>query len=186
MARQKHDELTTDDLLKLQEGPPLKKIRVSTTVSIDSRHFVGFNDESSSTSSSSSGDDPSDQEEDSQDDADSFLGQVDEEQARSGRLELEGAIEDSGRLKPSRTSPVSTRLPRLVRTPKHSISSFNDMGISTALEAALHRMSIHTPTDVQAACIPPILAGAVRWSAYSILDISLMLFSYRERLHRPC
>ncbi|KAF8558915.1 DEAD-domain-containing protein [Imleria badia] len=40
-----------------------------------------------------------------------------------------------------------------------SIRSFTDMGISSALEAALHRMSIHTPTEVQAACIPPILAG---------------------------
>ena len=177
MARQKHDELTTDDLLKLQEGPPLKKIRVSTSVSVDSGLFVGFNDDSSSASSSSSGDDPS---EDSQDDNDSFLGQMDEEQARGDHLELEGAMEDSGRLKMSRTSPVSTR------TPKHLIRSFNDMGISSALEAALHRMSIHTPTVVQAACIPPILAGAAWLSVYSILDISLKLFSYREGLHRSC
>lgn len=154
MARRKHDKLTTDDLLKLQEGPPSKKIRVS---NVDSGHFVGIND--GSTSSSSPGDDSIDQGEYSQDDADSFPGQVDEEQTESDRSELGGAMEDSGRLKPSRTNPISTRTQRLAQTPNHSIRSFSDMGISSALEAALHRMSIHMPTEVQAACIPPILAG---------------------------
>ena len=167
MARQKHDKLTTDDLLRLQEGPPLKKIRISTTASVDSAHFDESSSSSCSTSSSSTGDDSSDQEEDSQDDADSFLSQVDKGQTGSDRSELEGAIEDSGRLKPSRTGPISTRTPRLTQTPTHAIKSFNDMGISSALEAALHRMSIYTPTEVQAACMPPILAGAAWWSAYS-------------------
>jgi len=184
MARQKHDKLTTDELLKLQEGPPLKKIRVSTSASVNSGHIVGFNDESSSTSSST-GDESTDQE-DSQDDVDSSLGQVDEDQAGGDGLELGGTIEDSGRLKLSRTSPATTRTPGLAQMPKHLVRSFNDMGISSVLEAALHRMSIHTPTEVQAACIPPILAGAAWWLEGSILDISLMLFYYRERLHRSC
>lgn len=170
MARRKH-ELTTDDLLKLQEGPPSKKIRVSTSVSVDSGHFVGNNDsESGSTASSSPGDDSTDQEEDSQDDADSFLGQVDEEQTESDRLELGGAMEDSGRLKLPRTNPIPTRTRGLAQTSMHSIKSFNNMGISSALEAALHRMSIYTPTEVQAACMPPILAGASWWSEDSTLE----------------
>lgn len=170
MARQEHDKLTTDELLKLQEGPPLKKIRVSTSVSVDSGRFVGFHDESSSTSSSSPGDDSTDQE-DSQDDVDSCLGQVDEDQAGSDCLELGEAIEDSGRLKLSHASLASTRTRSLAQTPKHLARSFNDMGISSVLEAALHRMSIHTPTEVQAACIPPILAGAAWWPEGSILGI---------------
>ncbi|KAJ7283710.1 DEAD-domain-containing protein [Mycena rebaudengoi] len=33
------------------------------------------------------------------------------------------------------------------------------MGISTPLQAALNSMSIRTPTEVQAACIPPLLLG---------------------------
>ncbi|KAH0839998.1 P-loop containing nucleoside triphosphate hydrolase protein [Lanmaoa asiatica] len=156
MARRKHDELTTDDLLKLQEGPPSQKIRVSTSISVDLGHFVGINDESGL---SSPGDDSTDQAEDSRDDTDSFLGQVNEELTESDRSELGGAIEDSGRLKLARTTPISTCTPKPAQTPKHSIRSFNDMGISSALGAALHRMSIHTPTEVQAACIPPILAG---------------------------
>ncbi|KAF8450450.1 P-loop containing nucleoside triphosphate hydrolase protein [Boletus edulis BED1] len=158
MAKQKHAELTTDDLLKLQEGPPSKRIRVSPTLSVDPGHLVGSDDESGSTSSASTGVDPTDQEEDSQDDI-SLQGQVDEDQDGSGRLGLGRETEDSGRLKLSRTGPISTHTPRLAQIPKPSIRSFNDMGISSALEAALHRMSIHTPTEVQAACIPPILAG---------------------------
>ncbi|KAF8138544.1 P-loop containing nucleoside triphosphate hydrolase protein [Boletus edulis] len=152
MAKQKHAELTTDDLLKLQEGPPSKRIRVSPTLSVDPGHLVGSDDESGSTSSASTGVDPTDQEEDSQDDI-SLQGQVDEDQDGSGRLGTADV------LKLSRTSPISTHTPRLAQIPKPSIRSFNDMGISSALEAALHRMSIHTPTEVQAACIPPILAG---------------------------
>ncbi|KAF8842294.1 DEAD-domain-containing protein [Paxillus ammoniavirescens] len=33
------------------------------------------------------------------------------------------------------------------------------MGVSAPLDAALRRMSIRTPTEIQAACIPPLLAG---------------------------
>jgi hypothetical protein len=38
-------------------------------------------------------------------------------------------------------------------------SSFLSMGVSSSLRTALSNMSIRTPTEVQAACIPPILAG---------------------------
>lgn len=171
MTRRKHDELTTDDLLKLQEGPPSKKIRVSTSASVDSGYFAGINDsDSGSIASSSPGDDSTDRGEDSQEDADSFLGQVDEEQAENDHLELRGAMEDSGRLKMSRTNQISTRTRGLAQTSMHSIKSFNDIGISSALEAALHRMSIYTPTEVQSACIPPILAGPSWWSEDSTLE----------------
>lgn len=37
--------------------------------------------------------------------------------------------------------------------------TFSSLGISTALQSALAAMSIRTPTPVQAACIPPLLAG---------------------------
>lgn len=172
MARRKHDELTIDDLLKLQEGRPSKKTRVSLSVSVDSAHF---NDETDSGSSASSDDDPSDQEKDSQDDIESLPGQVDEDQDESDRSELRGAMEDGGRLKLSSSSSVSTRKPGVAQTPKQSIRSFNDMGISSALEAALHRMSIHTPTEVQAACIPALLAGANWCSEDSSMGITLIL-----------
>jgi hypothetical protein len=159
-ARQKHDELTTDDLLKLQEGYPSKKFRLSTIIS-DSGHSAG-SDESDSTAPSS-GDDSSDQE-GSQEDAESISDQLNDEQFERDRLEL-GTIEDSGRLKLSRhTDSISTSTPRPTQIPEQLIRSFSDMGVSSALESTLHRMSIHTPTEIQAACIPPILAGANWWS----------------------
>lgn len=170
MTKQNHDELTTDDLLKLQEGPPSKRIRFSSPLSLDPRPSVGINDESSSASSGPE-DDPTDQE-DSQDETDSFPGKVDDEQIDSNRLQSKTAIENSGRLKLYRTSPISAHTPRLAQAPKHSIT-FGDMGISSVLEAALRRMSIHKPTEIQAACIPPILAGAVWWSADSVPDFPL-------------
>ncbi|KAJ8590336.1 DEAD-domain-containing protein [Rhizopogon salebrosus TDB-379] len=37
--------------------------------------------------------------------------------------------------------------------------SFAEMGVAHPLHAALARMSIQVPTEVQAACIPPLLAG---------------------------
>lgn len=40
-----------------------------------------------------------------------------------------------------------------------SMASFLSLGISPSLQAALSSMSIRTPTEVQAACIPNLLAG---------------------------
>ena len=65
------------------------------------------------------------------------------------------------------TSRVSIQ-PResLVVAPKGKSSSskplpksFEDFGISSALLSALHKMSIRAPTEIQAACIPPLLQG---------------------------
>ena len=38
-------------------------------------------------------------------------------------------------------------------------ASFSSLGISAPLQSALKSMSIKSPTEVQVACIPPILAG---------------------------
>jgi len=37
--------------------------------------------------------------------------------------------------------------------------SFSSLGISTLLQSALKSMSIKSPTEIQVACIPPLLAG---------------------------
>lgn len=37
--------------------------------------------------------------------------------------------------------------------------SFAELGVSSSLVSALNKMSIHVPTDVQVACIPPLLDG---------------------------
>ncbi|KAG2077476.1 DEAD-domain-containing protein [Suillus decipiens] len=41
----------------------------------------------------------------------------------------------------------------------HPTRSFADMGVVHPLDVALARMSIRAPTEIQAACIPPLLAG---------------------------
>jgi len=41
----------------------------------------------------------------------------------------------------------------------NTIRSFPDLGVSKQIASALAAMSIRRPTEVQAACIPPLLAG---------------------------
>ncbi|KAF7301317.1 hypothetical protein MIND_00696800 [Mycena indigotica] len=65
--------------------------------------------------------------------------------------------------------PFQTNLSRLVNhkprsrtdheVPGHKPTSFATLGISPSLQSALSAMSIKTPTEVQAACIPPLLRG---------------------------
>lgn len=38
-------------------------------------------------------------------------------------------------------------------------SSFQSLGIAPSLQVALSGLSISTPTEVQVACIPPLLSG---------------------------
>ena len=40
--------------------------------------------------------------------------------------------------------------------------TFSSLGISSPLQAALKSMSIKLPTEVQAACIPPLLEGKIK------------------------
>ncbi len=46
------------------------------------------------------------------------------------------------------------------------LSSFASLGISAPLQATLASMSIKNPTEVQAACIPPLLAGELTTPMY--------------------
>lgn len=69
------------------------------------------------------------------------------------------ALEDQGRVKFSLTRelhPKDTISPAAHVKP---IGSFADMGVASPLNAALARISIRAPTEIQAACIPPLLAG---------------------------
>ncbi|KAJ3811248.1 P-loop containing nucleoside triphosphate hydrolase protein [Lentinula lateritia] len=51
---------------------------------------------------------------------------------------------------------VGSKLPKA--EPPRS-TSFSELGVSLAIQNALKLMSIHTPTEIQAACIPPLLEG---------------------------
>ncbi|OCH92184.1 DEAD-domain-containing protein [Obba rivulosa] len=54
-----------------------------------------------------------------------------------------------------RTSNAAPQLPK----PRPLPTSFTSLGISSSLLNALSKMSIRAPTEVQAACIPPLLTG---------------------------
>ncbi|KAF9247244.1 P-loop containing nucleoside triphosphate hydrolase protein [Melanogaster broomeanus] len=151
MAKQKRSELTTDDLLRLQDERPSKKIRVS----VVSKPSGTRNDRPGFMSSASE----TEEEDDFRDDVESS-GSEYMENVESDTLEMKGDIhEDSGRLKLSRITQMVTHTPKSTETRMHLAQSFNEMGISASLEAALLRMSIHAPTEIQAACIPPLLTG---------------------------
>ena len=60
--------------------------------------------------------------------------------------------------------------------------SYLSMGISAPLRAALKSMSIVTPTEVQAACIPAMLAGASLYAGFE----QGYLPSRRKGLYRQC
>ena len=71
------------------------------------------------------------------------------------------SLEDSSRIK----LPSRTRLPteRSSKQANLRASGFANLGASKALVGSLAAMSIRTPTEVQAACIPPLLAGAPKF-----------------------
>ncbi|KAI9508679.1 P-loop containing nucleoside triphosphate hydrolase protein [Russula earlei] len=79
-------------------------------------------------------------------------------------LARSGGLDDDSSLLGSR---ISTK-PRLVYQPptspgagpsKHKHVTFSSLGISPPLLSVLSKMAIHTPTEIQRACIPPLLAG---------------------------
>jgi ATP-dependent RNA helicase DDX49/DBP8 len=67
------------------------------------------------------------------------------------RKEVEGTKDEADDLKDAAPLPVQFKT-----TP---MTTFTSLGISSPLRAALQIMSITNPTEVQSACIPPILLG---------------------------
>ena len=144
-SSQKRRSLTTDDLLRRQEEPARKKSKTS----------LGFNglDELSSEELGDS-DVTLDQErsndefqrrstgEEEHDDDDSML---DGESLRLGE--------------PGSRFSVRSDFRKVQKSPRLLGATFASLGISAPLQSSLNVMSIRTPTEVQAACIPPLLAG---------------------------
>jgi ATP-dependent RNA helicase DDX49/DBP8 len=48
-------------------------------------------------------------------------------------------------------------------------ATFSSLGISPSLLSALSKMAIHAPTEIQRACIPPLLAGLLLRVGYLII-----------------
>lgn len=162
---QKRRVLTTDDLLRRQEERAQKKSRVSPPFEFD-----GVDD--SETSSELSGETSEEEVAKNEvrpgernnsgnasngDDDDVLLAGEDEEPLTSGESETGFPVTVDWK---RRTGFQSVKTKHMSRRPfEPTPATFASLGISAPLQASLSVMSIWTPTEVQAACIPPLLAG---------------------------
>ncbi|THV08617.1 DEAD-domain-containing protein [Dendrothele bispora CBS 962.96] len=147
----KRKTLTSDDLLRRQERSDFKRIKLT---SIPRQEFSDDDSQSESESSTSSRlHKPAVQFEDEDgDDSDNSESSSGNEESR---LEVKERVAFGSRV-PTRTQ--TTQVEKSVPVEKLP-STFSKLGISSPLQGALKMMSIHTPTEVQAACIPPLLNG---------------------------
>lgn len=135
--------LTTDDLLRLQEDAGNKRARVEHTTA-----YVRDEEDSdvSSEDEQVQGEEEEvDEEDDSEDDSDG-------ESVQPVQMSV---VQD--RFGPS----VATRKDAILPTPPTTTNSFHDLDIIPSLQSVLQSMSIRAPTEVQNACIPPLLQGVL-------------------------
>lgn len=164
--------MTTDDLSRLQEGSTRKRLRqnVAPLLDLDDSdeeairsagafgRNVDVDGEGSGTGSSS----------DEEEDEGRTSGEEDEieEEPALPVHSIPDSDEDSQEDGANGSSRIAFR-PRTtfqvaqqpLVAPPIKLSSFEALGISPALMTALNKMSIRLPTEIQAACIPPLLQG---------------------------
>ena len=169
-TKHKIKALSVDDLLKQQEWPICKKRRLS-----ESNEDSGNEGSESSSEEESASDSEGDDKESLPENLGDDDGDGDEEETdasnshEASELNIEGRLGLFGRTK--------VRIPAAVAPPAdapNSRPSFSSLGISTQLQKALNSMSIKEPTEVQSACIPPLLSG--EYVCLPLLDSQLMVF----------
>lgn len=162
MPASKRRALTTDDLMRRQEEPIQKKLRRAPIAELHEEEQSGGDDSPGSL----------DGHETEEEDADEDFESHDDEEDISEAEQTSGTLSVPERFSSSRVESSKPRS-RIKATdpPKEQPSSFLSLGVSNDLQAALSAMSIRTPTEIQAACIPPILAGE-----YSIFIIVCLMF----------
>ncbi|TFK43590.1 P-loop containing nucleoside triphosphate hydrolase protein [Crucibulum laeve] len=160
----KRKELTADDLLRIQEEPRRKRLKISRRQDLEE---LGSDTQSTSQNSEDEEESQESGVEDSKGSVneDSEGGDDDNEVEENGSDEEDSSnlptatfeVEDRFGRSRFKSGPTTMRQDSLKTTPLPS--SFSTLGISATLESALASMSIKTPTEVQAACVPPLLAG---------------------------
>ncbi|KAF7776205.1 hypothetical protein Agabi119p4_4598 [Agaricus bisporus var. burnettii] len=139
--------ISVDDLLRRQEQEPTRAAkRRKITYSRDE----SAGEESGSDVNVKEGDGIDDSLEDEEANEDEE--EEEDRQSEDEPLELGGRL---GSLIKRKLQPPSHRS----KTPHQTMGSFSSFGISSALSSALTSMSIRIPTEVQTACIPPLLSG---------------------------
>lgn len=172
----KRRALTTDDLMRMQEDGPARK---------RPREDITFNGEDE--------DDYTDSDEDFElpalpntkyDDSEAAPGNetggsnggsdVDEDEESRVPPDF---IPDDDELS-SRISIVPrSSLPTIIQTTAVrpvQATTFAAFGVSAALLNSLHKISIRLPTEIQAACIPPLLQGELYFSIYGLMNANLI------------
>lgn len=162
MPGSKRSALTTDDLMHMQEGPDRKRIRSSKVAERSELDMQSRNSSQSDAYSSGDNSDEGSSEEEGPNEIDPKNNDESEDGHDSSDEKDEKDDSDastSERFNFSRiTSKPRTQLAENVLS-KPLPTTFHSLGISNQLQAALSSMSIRAPTEVQAACIPPLLAG---------------------------
>lgn len=156
MTGAKRRVLTTDDLMHKQEGSDRKRKRLTSVVR--RRH----------TTSMEGGDETSEKESiGSSSELEGIGGEVEEGYGDGQSEQDDDDAESEGEEQSTSQLPERFNFSRMHRgqTSKSILSkpsspdTFMSLGVSAPLQAALSSMSIRTPTGVQTACIPPLLAG---------------------------
>lgn len=164
--------LTSDDLMRMQEDGPARKRRKEELMfeededsdfdlHLPTRRSDGESneeesdhgsDEESGSGIKEHGDEDGDEESDASSDSSA------EPPRPPLPVLLEGDDVSSSRISiaPRTSLPVSRKS---LTAPVNHPASFAAMGISSTLLTALNKMSIRAPTDIQAACMPPLLQG---------------------------
>jgi hypothetical protein len=133
-----------DDLMRMQEARPHKRMR------LEEGDVKGAASGSGSGSDSGSGTGSDNEEEEEEEDG------SEEEYERDDSPVL--PPKDFGTV--SRVSALAQKdMPSTNPTPAVSDITWGDMNITASLQMALSSMSIRAPTEIQQACIPPLLSG---------------------------
>lgn len=148
-TKRKSPSPTADDLMRMAESLPRKRQKLTARYD-DEDEDVDVEARSAATS----GDDDDDDENSEHSDDSTPLKPIlaneedsDDEESAFSRLPARIAAKRA-------SSPVPTGPAKTAQN-----TGFGALGVSQQLITALSAMSIRQPTDVQAACIPPLLAG---------------------------
>jgi ATP-dependent RNA helicase DDX49/DBP8 len=92
-----------------------------------------------------------------------------EQSEQSSESEPEDFPEEPRNSSPSSHFTLKSRQqPDVKPVSSQSSPTFISLGISPALISALTKMSIQTPTEIQAACIPPLFEGEPSLTVYDV------------------
>lgn len=179
----KRKALTTDDLMRRQEGSLAKRRKPSPAPVLEASHpemdeatDEGSSEEEEETdglggqklfSRIKGNEDSSDevQGHDEDDDEEHGTSEDDEEDgAPVANTDDKDAFTPLSRFSLKSKSSISSQQPQLtkqheLKTLPQKNATFASLDISPSLISALNKMAIRTPTEIQVACIPPLLSG---------------------------